>query len=702
MGNSVGRRILKSTCINCQFGCGVLVHVEGGRVVKVEGDPENYLNRGKLCPKGESSLEYLYHPDRLRHPLKRVGKRGEGKWEQVSWDDALDSVADNLGKIRNEHGAESVGFIGGSLKGMLGDHLTRFSNVFGSPNRAGFQANCMMPRTYASEITYGFYAVPDLENQPECFVAWGTNLSVTLFHTYNKALRAIEKGAKLIVIDPRRIDLAETADVWLQIRPGSDLALALGMIHVIISDHLYDKDFVENWTVGFEKLKAHVRAYTPEKVGDITWLSAKAIRKAARLYATSKPAGIQWGNAIEHNVNCFQTARALCILRAITGNIGVPGGEAQWAVPANFHKRVSADLHLAQEMPPEQRNKKLDYEEHFLPQAKGRITPQTLIKAILDEDPYPIRAVYVAGANPITSLSNAKETYQALNKLDFLVVAERFMTPTAALADVVLPIATFLEENGVISPSYSSHLIEIYQKATSIPECRSDYDIFRDLAKRLGHRQSFWEEDAQCVDSLLKLVGVSFDELKQINPLPCVRRFRDYETNGFNTASGKVELYSSFLEENGLDPLPAYRELPETPYSDPKLAEEYPLIFTSSKEAHFLHSQGRQVASLRGMHPEPLVHIHPDTAGKLGIAEGDWVYIETKRGRIKQKAHVTDEYNPRVIGVDYAWWFPERGASDLYGWSESNINILTDNKPPYGRDMGTATLRGILCKVYKA
>jgi anaerobic selenocysteine-containing dehydrogenase len=702
MENTIDNRVVKSTCINCQFGCGVLVRIEGGRVVKVEGDPDNYLNKGKLCPKGEAVLEFLYHPERLRHPLKRTGARGEGKWAEISWNEALDLVADELGKMRERHGAESVAFIGGSLKGMLGDYLTRFANVFGSPNRAGFQANCMMPRTYASEITYGFYAVPDLENHPKCIIAWGVNLSVTLFSTYEKVKKALDNGAKLIVINPRKIDLTKKADLWLQVRPGSDLALALGMINVIINEELYDRDFVEHWTVGFDKLKEHVQDYTPEQVATITWLSADKIREAARLYSTNKPAGIQWGNAVEHNVNCFQACRALCILRGITGNLSVPGGEAQWVVPARFHKRVSADVHLADAMSTEQRNKKLDNSDRFLPQARGRIIPQTLIKAILKEDPYPIRALYVAGANPITSLSNANETYRALKKLDFLVVAERFMTPTAALADVVFPVATFLEENGVISPPYSSHLIEIYQKATEISDCRPDYAIFRDLAKRLGHGDSFWKEDAHCVDSLLKLVGVSFDELKKINPMPCARAYRDYITNGFKTTSGKVELYSSFLEDNGLEPLPVYHEPPETPFSNPDLADEYPLIFTSGKELEYLHSQGRQVASLRGIHPEPLVHIHPETAGKLGIAEGDWVYIETKRGKIKQKARINNDYDPRVIGIDYAWWFPEKGVSGLYGWSESNINVLTDNKPPYGRDMGTATMRGILCKVYKA
>jgi anaerobic selenocysteine-containing dehydrogenase len=519
---------------------------------------------------------------------------------------------------------------------------------------------------------------------------------------HDKVIGALNKGARLIVIDPRRTDLAGRADLWLQLRPGTDLALAMGLAHVMVEEGLYDRDFTEKWTAGFDRLRVHIQDYTPEKVAGITWLTTDMIREAARLYATSGPACIQWGNPIDQTPNSFQTARAICILRAITGNLGAPGGELEWVVPGNLHRTLTVTPHLAEVMSPEQRKKKLDNDAGFLLQTRGRITPQSLIKAILEDDPYPIRAAYVAGADPITSFANAKETYRALKKLDFLAVAERFMTPTAALADVVLPIGTYLEENGIISPPYSSHLIEIHQRVTRIADCRTDYEIFRDLARRLGHGQHFWEEDAQGADALLGPVGLSFEEFKKVNPIIGSRRYRDYETNGFRTPSGRVELYSSYLEENGLDPLPSYQEPPETPYSDPELAKEYPLIFTNCKEGPFLHSQGRQITSLRGMCPDPLVYMHPETAAGLGIEEGDRVFIETRRGRIQQKARLTTDFDPRVIGVSYGWWFPEDGPSEMYGWSRANINILTDNRGRCGKDMGSAHLRGILCNVYRA
>ena len=308
--------------------------MDNGRVIKVEGDPESPLNRGELCPKGQASLEYLYHPDRLKHQLKRVGEKGQGKWQQITWNEALDTVAGELAKARDKHGAESVVFIQGSNKGgsqML--HLARFANVFGSPNIAYQGYVCFVPRRNASNITYGFYAIPDFDYPPASIVVWGKNLSESLHHVHRRVMRAVEGGAKLMVINPMKVEGTERADLWLQLRPGTDLALALGMLNVIINEGLYDKAFVEQWTVGFDELSAHVQDYTPEKVADITWVPAETIKEAARFYGVNKPACIQWGNAIDHGVNSFQSARALCILRAITGNLEIPGGAVRWSPP---------------------------------------------------------------------------------------------------------------------------------------------------------------------------------------------------------------------------------------------------------------------------------------------------------------------------------------------------------------------------------
>jgi len=695
----MNKSVVKSTCGICQIGCGILVHVENGRVTKIEGDPESPLNKGAMCPKGLASLEYLYHPDRLLRPLKRIGKRGEGNWLPIGWDEALDIVAGELTKAKDNYGTESVAFITGSFKGgFQGQYFNRFANVFGSPNFAIQGHVCMGPRVNASMITYGFYAIPDFEYPPASIVVWGKNLSANLFHVYERLARAVERGSKLMVIDPRNIFDSFKADLWLKPRPGSDLALALGMINVIINENLYDKDFVEQWTVGFDELREHVQDYTPEKVSDITWVPPETIRQASRFYATNKPACMQWGNAIDHGVNNFQTARALCILRAITGNLEQPGGDVRWLPPPI--DLMSPRFTLEEKVSHEVRQRRVTSLDKLLPFFSYAL-PQDVIKAMRYGDPYPLRTACVSGCNPLITYSNAQEVYQAFLNLDFLVVADMFMTPTALLADIVLPVTTYLEFDGIVSPNYSIPIASVQQKVTRVGECRSDYEIVNGLARLLGLGEYFWDTEEQCLDAILTPCGISFDEFRKLGALVGNKLYRSYQSQGLPTPSGKVELYSSRLNEWGFDPLPIYYEGPETPLSAAELVEEYPLVLTSGKLGCYRHSGGRQIASLRKIHADPITYLHPDTASNLGIVNGDWVYIETKRGKIKQKAILSPDVDPRVVVVDYAWWFPEGSTSDLYDWSKSNINILTDDQPPFNRETGGSNLRGIVCKVYK-
>ena len=344
--------------------------------------------------------------------------------------------------------------------------------------------------------------------------------------------------------------------------------------------------------------------------------------------------------------------------------------------------------------------KRVGLDHPNLPGVK-RITPQSLMKAVLTEDPYPIRVLCIHAHNPLLTLANAKETYQALKKVDFLVVAEMFMTPTAALADIVLPESTYFEFDSVVSPPYSDAAILAQQAITRVGDCKSDYEMLAELAKKMGFGEQFWDTEEECWDLVLKPAGLTFQELEERGPIPGTKHYGDYEENGFATPSEKVEIYSSRLKGWGFDPLPTYYEPPESPQSDPELAKEYPLIFTNAKSRAYRHSGGRQIATLRGIHPEPVVNINPETATKLGIKDGDMVYIENKRGRIKQKAALDSSLDPRVIVADFGWWFPEKGASELYGWEESNINILTSSDPPYNREIGSTNLRGLLCRVYK-
>jgi len=704
-------RIVKSACGFCLAACGVLISLEDGKAVEIRGDPENPQNKGELCRVGLASLEYLYHPDRLKHPLKRAGQRGEGKWQQISWDEALSHMADELNQAKNNYGPESVATINGSAKGYQDTQLRRFANAFGTPNVACADYVCHVPRMLAAEITLGFFPRSDYGYPPACIVVWGTNKANSRFWAHKNLVQAVDRGAKLTVIDPLETEIVKRADLWLQPRPGSDLALALGMINVIINEGLFDKTFVDNWTVGFDKLKGHVQDYAPERVAEITWVDAETIRKVARFYATNKPGVIDWGNGTDHNLNSFQTGRALSILMAITGNLCVPGGEiatagsgfregdtessgtgmlGYWSpqlelrdkLPADkWQNRVGADLNLLRDF-------------HY-------VLPQSFVKAIIEGDPYPIRAAYVQACNPLSCWSNIQEAHRAFRELDFLAVSDMFMTPTAALADIVFPSAGYLEYDGIVMPPNSS-LAQVQRKVTQIGDCRSDHEILNELAKKLGLGEYFWDSIDGFWDAILEPIGLTFKEFKQKGLISGTGQYGEYERYGFKTPSGKVELYSSHLEKQGLDPLPIYYELPETPYSDPELAREYPLLFTSRKIANYRDSSGRQLPSLRSSHPDPLITIHPETASKLGIEDGDWVYIETKRGRVKHKASLSTGVDPRVVALEHGWWFPERGKAELYGWAESNINVLTDDKPPFSRDVGSAHLKGISCRVYKA
>lgn len=691
--------VVKSTCGLCQNGCGVLVHLKNGRVTKVDGDPDSPVNRGKLCAKGLASLEYLYHPDRLKYPLRRMGERGKDKWQQISWDEALSIISNELIKAKDNFGAESVAFIQGAEKGFSDRFGERLANAFGTPNFSTTGHVCFLPRILASEVTCGFYPIPDYDYPPACIMIWGSNMAETRIGEYDKTIQAVDKGTKLIVIDPRQIDITTKAHIWLQLRPGSDLVLGLGMINVIINEKLFDETFVDNWTTGFDELKHDIQEYAPEKIEEITWVPAEAIREAARFYSTNKPSCIQWGNAIDHGLNSFQTARAISILRAITGNCGMPGGELQCSSPIGATRSTASELVLRDKMPVEKWEKRVSAEYELMPTFR-RVLPQSLIKAILEGKPYPIHTMFVQASNPMITYSNAQETYKAINKLDFLAVADQFMTPTASLADIVLPAATYLEFDNIVTPPYYP-IAQVQQKVTEIGDCRSDFDIITGLAKNLGLQNDFWDTVEEFFDTILKPVGLNFGEFRKIGVIVGKKQYRHHEVNGFDTPSGKVELYSSQLKDWGLDPLPIYREPPETPYSDPELYKEYPLIYTIWKSEPYRHSAGRQIASLRNSYPDPVIVVHPETAGKLGIQEGDWVYIKTKRGRIKQKATLNAGIDQRVVGVDYAWWFPEKGVSSLYGWTESNINILTDDTPPFNRELGSTNLRGMLCKVYK-
>jgi anaerobic selenocysteine-containing dehydrogenase len=510
---------------------------------------------------------------------------------------------------------------------------------------------------------------------------------------------ALDANPKIIVVDPRETELARRAEVWLQLRPGTDDALALSFLNVIIGEQLYDAPFVERWTHGFDALRDHVRAYTPEWAEPITWVSAEKIRAAARLFARTKPAMLEWGCAIEHTPKCIQTVRALSMLPALTGNVDVPGG---WVFGMHGIGRFPS---LIENLTPEASAKRLGADRFKLLGGEGADLPAahipTLLQAMREGKPYPVKAFLVFGNNTLTTMANSSLVYESLMKLDFMVCADLFMTPTAELADIVLPAASWPEINQLAGlPTVAANVVLANQQAVRIGECKSDEEIFVELARRM--RLPVGTEAVEDVlNAQLKAGGldISFDELKQKGWVQPPLRYRKYEDGGFKTPTGKIELYSTRFEEMGYAPLPYYEEPPESPDARPDVARDFPLVLTTgARIPYFFNSEHRQIEKLRKAHRYPVVEIHPDTAARYSIKNGEWMWIETRRGRIKQRAKVTTGIDPRVIAAQHGWWFPDEPAPE-YGVWKSNVNLLTDNQPPYDPAMGTYQLRALLCRV---
>jgi anaerobic selenocysteine-containing dehydrogenase len=694
--------VLKSVCRACHGGCGVLLHVEDGRLVKVAGDPGSPLNRGRLCPIGTRTLDLVYHPDRLKHPLRRTGARGAGQWKRISWDEALDEIAGRLLAIKREHGAEAIALGTGTGRHHI-RWVSRFAHALGTPNwcEPGF-AQCFHPRINTTLLTFGDFPVCDFTGDvaPECIVYWGHNPvnSGPDGETRFNALDSLAGNPKIIVVDPRRTRLAKMADVWLQLRPGTDDALALALLNVLITERLYDEPFVEQWTHGFDALAERVRPHTPEWAAPITWVPAEKIRAAARLYAATRPSMMEWGCAIEHTPNCIQTVRAVSMLPALTGNIDVPGG---WVFGMRGIGRFPS---LIENLTPEANAKRLGADRFKMLGGEGADLPAahipTLLKAMRDGVPYPVKAFLIFGNNTLTTYGNARQAYEALMNVDLLVAADLFMTPTTELADIVLPAAAWPELDQIAGlPTVAANVVLGQQKSVQIGECKSDEEIFVELARRMKLPVGTEPVEAVLDQQLGKVLGMTFRELTEVGHVKVPFRYGKYRDGGFKTPTGRIELYATRLVALGYDPLPYYEEPPESPLSTPEVAQDYPLVLTTgARIPFFFNSEHRQLAMLRKAHPDPIVELNPATAAPLGIRDGDWVWIETLRGRIRQKARVTDDIDPRVVHVEHGWWFPEEPGPEHGVW-KSNANVLTRNDPPYDPAMGTYHLRGLLCRI---
>ncbi|MGV8084266.1 MAG: molybdopterin-dependent oxidoreductase [Coriobacteriia bacterium] len=727
-----GIEVKKSCCYFCHQNCGVLAYVKDGEVLAIEGDPDHITNQGGLCCRGNIALKHLDHPARINKPLKRKGERGANQWEEIPWDQALDEIAERLAKIRDEFGAEAVAAAGGTSR--TDDWARRrFMNLFGSPNSFHNALLCWIPTFMVETAISGWSPFePDLGNS-KCIVLWGQNPGVSGFPAM-RGLTDLKKnnGLKVIVIDPRYTETAAHADLWLPLRPGSDVALALAWLHVIIYEGLYDGEFTSNWCVGFDELAQHVAQYTPEWAAEITWLDPELIRQSARMYATNKPGNIQWGTAIDQigpAAGAGMHARAL--LRAITGNLDCPGGDLMTGPAMGY--MTDEEMEANDWLPEEQKAKQIGADKFPLCTWPGygriaQISKETwgkaptaewfceahapsVFRAILTGEPYPVKALIVNATNPVNSYGNAKEVLEALRKVEFLVTSDYWMTSCALYSDYVLPAAGALERP-VIHNNYgvADYLIGSQRAIQPKYERHTDYTFFRALGCRLGQEEMWpWENEEEAYYYIIYPMGYpvsSYDEFVENYRYfyPEVEYYR-YGENGFATASRRVELYSSVLEELGLPPLPTYVAPAENEIDNPDLAEKYPLVLTTGGGIMpYHHSEHFQIKELRFLKSDPYMEMNPKTAAAMGLKEGDWVYIETRHGRCRQRVSLTNGLHERVVFVPRGWWFPERGheGSDPFGVLDSNTNALTPSSDDMCCPMsGTWANRGLLCRVYK-
>jgi formate dehydrogenase (coenzyme F420) alpha subunit len=695
--------IVKSYCKICNCRCGIIAQVEGGRIVQVKGDPDCEKNEGRLCVKGRAMLELLYDADRLLHPMVSENQQ----WKAVSWDDALDRIAERLQALKRQFGPESVAFYRGmavySVLPMIS--LQRFANLYGSPNLASNAALCVGSKIIANRYTFGKGVSPcsDFRNS-KCILLMGTNPAITGMHrsirVMSDILKAKKDGAKLIVIDPKKTETGSQADIYTPIRPGTDAAFVLSLIHVIIENKLYDQEFVSKYTYGFEELQKTIKGYAPADVEKITWVDRERIEQIAFTFATHKPACADRREGILHHENGTQTCRAINILNAITGNIDVRGGIK---LNTNLFDRTNP-LYNPLTLKERFSSKRLSIS------AANPITqdiPTDLIKAVLHEEPYPIKALFVVGSNPLLAWPNTNVVSKALEKLDFLVMIDIYRNETARFADIILPAATFLEKTDLQVPDMGiPSILQLQQKIIDpLGESRSEFAIMKGLAQRIGFAEDFNESEEECLDKILAPWGFSTDGLKEngsgvvFDPRP----IGFYHRHPYPTDTGKVELFSNTLDELGYNPLPEFEEPSESPIATPDLAKHYPLILVSGNRVptsylSFLHN----LPALHSKTPRNWVEIHPDTASARSVQEGNWVIVSSPRGEIRLEVKINPSVDPRVVLIPYGWGHDGSGSWQLANADPGeNVNLLTDHGS-IDPMSGTPNFKSLLCEVRKS
>ena len=712
----MAREVIYSTCKSCHGGCGVKVTKEDGVVIHIEGNPDS-LTAGTMCSKGLSSIQHIDNPYRLKYPMKQVGKKGHGKWKRISWDEALDTIAEKMKEAIKDPGPHSIAISQGTGRGY-NRYTMRMARSLGTGNAITPGYVCHSPRLglYALVTGYGrLYC--DYHGWggefPKTQIMWAKQLEISsadseMCYWYMNSLDYVKN---LIIIDPRASAYATRAGLWIQPRPGTDCALALGMGHVIIEEELWDKDFVENWTFGFDDYRECVKEWTPEKVSDVCWIPKEQVIEAARMWAIDTPGCIQVGSSLERQANCGYTIRAITCLMGLAGNIERPGSMISWVLPdTGLLEDCNLELPVTDEM-----KAKIIGGDRFKMGATRTCNPDTMVKAI-NSGNAPIRVWFSVGGQQILHMANTKEVVEAIEKVEFMAHADQFMGPMAEAADIVLPAAHWLELDDV----YDMHprfMIEAHNKVVDPPgEARSDAWIFNEIGKRVVP-DKWWDSVDDMLDYQLRR-GESKDggplkwnEFAEKLVSGCWgpdQVYYKYKTDfwkeggGFPTPSGKFEFRSQHLESLGYDGLPVYNEPGESPYSTPELFKEYPIVMSSGfRQPWYFLGQYRNIPWLRSFMEFPTAQLHPETAKLYDVEDGDIIWIESPRGRIRQKLRCFPGIKKGVLMATANCFYPEEPPEGYHGLFISNPNVLTSNDhldPMYG----SPDLTCLICKVYKA
>ncbi|MBK1621155.1 molybdopterin oxidoreductase [Lamprobacter modestohalophilus] len=685
---------VKSTCYECDANCAIDVTLDAqGEPVSIEG-PD--------CPRCYVQLDRRNHPDRLLYPLKRVGPRGSGEFERISWDEALSTIAERLSQTRDQHGAPAVAFFAGYTKEAR-PQLQRLAHAFGSPNYMTESGCCFSATKVAEEVTLGTKIKTTstvASYKTKCLLVWSTNPrgSIPPFHLHPQA--HAKPGRPMIVVDPRRTPLADQADVFLQIRPGTDGALALGFHHLIFANGWQDQAFLDEWASGVEAFRDYVAEFPPERVAEICGIDAADLRHAAELFATLHPAQIMLSpTATVQHSNGFQNHRAVILLSPVTGNLDREGGNRFFNDKLN-PKPIELFDHCVNDLPPRVGDEVFPVWTRHWPAAQSMLLPD----CILDGKPQRIHSLLAMGINT-AMWANSKRVEQALGALDFFAASDFFHNPATRMADIVLPAATNLEREALIAYpgcAFQGELRYRYPVVAPKGEARPDAQVWLELGVRLGMAEQFWNGDlAACwaeaasgfPDDVREEVysnpdGVTvyaqtIDDLVEHGYLDADRQYR---LHGFKTLSGKVEFDSQELRDAGYDGLPIWREPAESPLSTPDVARNFPLVLTSgARHKHATHSQHQYLERMRKAMPDALVELHPEDAAQRGISNGDEVMVSTRRGSVRFTARITDRIKPGV-------------AHCAHGWNHANVNELTDDTA-LDPISGFPPFKSLLCEV---